>query len=213
MGMNSFAPFIKINGCFIAQNVIPPESRFAKTIRIFNYPIPVGMERDLLMIPGVAESDIRSSLLKGELLHKLLAKEIKIVCSDIDLLQFNEAHKAFLKAGGIGKGLEITSQQLDPSISIPGNVDPYKRNIDIRLLGDVDDSNTVFTIPQGIFLYDVDHKVLVYRNGVKQSFLDDFFIAESGGPGTGYDRIIMNTPPQTLPSPIDVMTADYYTAT
>lgn len=114
MSMNSFAPFLKQNTSFVVKNIITESN---KVVRIFQYPIPVGQERDLLSIPGVGESDIRASLLKGEILHKLLAREIIVVFSDIDLLQFNNAHKLFLQNSGITIGLEVTGAQgaLTPS--------------------------------------------------------------------------------------------------
>lgn len=195
--LNEFAPFLKINGCFVVQNLANPK----KTIFIFNYPIPFGGSRDLLMIPGVAEGDIRASLLKGELQHKLRAQEITVLCSDIDLLQFNTAQKAFLQAGGIVNGLQVSGDELNTT-----------HHEDIQLIGAVNDVNTMYSVPEGIFFYDTTHKVIVYVNGVKQAFLDDFIIAESGGPGTGYDLIIMTVPPSTYSTPSDYLTADYYTA-
>lgn len=108
MPLDEFAPQFPldypINGCFTVLNIINNSN---KTIRIFHYPIPVGMARDLLRIPGVAEADIRASLLKGELRNKLIAKEIRVICSDIDLLQFNDEQKQFLLAGGVVKGLSV----------------------------------------------------------------------------------------------------------
>jgi hypothetical protein len=92
-----------INGCFIVQNIITNSN---KTIKIFDYPIPTGNTRDLLRIPGVSESSIRASLLKGELRNKILAKEIRIICSDVDLIQFNENQKIFLMQAGVVDGLE-----------------------------------------------------------------------------------------------------------
>lgn len=108
--MNEFANYKKRTTCFTVKNIVQN-----KTVRIFTYPISPGETRDLLTIPGVAEADIRSSLLKGELLRKLLAKEIIVVCSDIDLLQFNDEQKAFLQESGIIEGLEVapTSSDLD----------------------------------------------------------------------------------------------------
>jgi len=196
MGMNGFAPFQKRNTSFVVKNII---SNSNKEIKIFNYPIPVGKERDLLAIPGVSESDIRASLLKGELLNKLLANEITIVFSDINLLQFNEDQKAFLKACGVDFGTTVSTSQLS-----------YIKKEDVQLVGVVDGVNNIFTIPFGTFVQDADHKIIVYKNGVKQMFLDDYFIFEGGGPGTGYTGIIMVTPPSTTPSPVDVITADYY---
>ena len=196
MTMNSFAPYPKINGCFVIKNISSPP----KTISIFNTPTGHGLERDLLSLRGIGEADIRASLLKGELRNKLLNKEITIICSDIDLLQFNSAHKSFLQAGGIVNGLQVGDSQ--------SSLLHYE---DVELLGAVDGINTVFTIPTGVIFYDgALHKILVYDNGVKQAFLDDFFIAESGGPGTGFDTVIMTVAPSIVNSIPDIITADYY---
>lgn len=196
MGMDDFAPYLKKNGCFIVRNVTPDRN---KTIKIFNYPINYNQTRDLLQIPGVGEADLRASLLKGELLHKILAKDIVVECSDIDLLQFNSTQKKFLQAAGIINGLQVGSSNLD-----------VLRKEDIELVGLVNDSNTVFTIPSDTFIQDITYKIIVYLNGVKQVYLDDYFIAESGGPGSGYDTVIFTVPPATIPQPDDVVTADYY---
>lgn len=193
--MDVFAPFLKINGCFIVINTSPQ----VKTIKIFNYPIPYGQSRDILQIPGVSEQDIRASLLKGELQHKIRAKDIIVICSDIDLLQFNSSQKTFLRGAGIVNGLQVSSNQLD-----------VFREEDIQLLGTVDNINTVFTIPSGTWIQNSTYKIIIYKNGVKQVYLDDYFIAESGGPGTGYDTVIFNVPPTTSPTPVDILTADYY---
>lgn len=114
MGMNEFAPYISKAQCFVVRNIgISPK----KTIRIFQYPIQYGDERDLLKIPGVGESDIRASLLKGELNHKIRASEIIITCSDIDLLQFNNGQKLFLQNVGIINGLEVGSGQITSELN------------------------------------------------------------------------------------------------
>src|SRR5690349_13679833 len=105
MGMNDFAPFTKKYGCFIVRNTTTERP---KTIKIFNYPINYQQTRDLLQIPGVGEADIRASLLKGELRHKILAGDIVVECSDIDLLQFNLGQKAFLQAAGVVHGLDVS---------------------------------------------------------------------------------------------------------
>lgn len=195
MGDNSFAPFSTNPVCFVVQNV----ASIKKTIMIFNYPINHGDSRDLLRIPGVAEDDIRASLLKGELNHKIRANEIVVTCSDIDLLQFNDTNKFFLEAAGISKGLQVTSDQMS-----------VIRKEDIQLIGLVNDVNTIFTIPDGSFIQDSMYKIIAYKNGVKQFFLDDYFIAESGGPGTGYNTVIFTEAPEASVLPIDVITADYY---
>lgn len=195
--MDEFAPYYKKHGCFIVRNITSDRN---KTIKIFNNPILFGTTRDILQIPGVAEADIRASLLKGELRHKILARDIVVECSDIDLLQFNDDQRQFLLDAGIINGLQVSANNIN-----------VLRKDDIVLTGLVNDSNTVFTT-SSIFLQNDIYKIIVYKNGVKQLFLDDYFIAESGGPGSGYDTVILTVPPTTIPTPVDVITADYYIA-
>jgi hypothetical protein len=194
--MDQFAPFLKRNGSFVVRNITPDRQ---KTIKIFNYPILFQQTRDLLQIPGVSEQDLRASLLKGELRHKILAQDIVVVASDIDLLQFNDDQKQFLRDAGIINGLQVGVPQIN-----------FLRKEDIQLIGVVNNSNTVYTIPTDKFIQDATFKIIVYKNGVKQVFLDDYFIAESGGPGTGYDTVIFTIAPTTIPAPDDILTADYY---
>lgn len=194
MGYDQFAYGRKRNGKFIVKNIASNK----KTIKIFLYPIPYGKSRDLLAIPGVSESDIRASLLKGELLNKCLVEDIFITDSDIGLLQFNDEHKQFLSRHGITYGVEIG----------PNNF-MFKRHIDVKLIGSVDNSNTIYFVPSAYFQNTEDNPIVVYKNGVKQAYLDDFTIAESGGAGTGFDTIIMTVPPLSVSSPPDILTADY----
>lgn len=114
MPSNDFAPYLKINGCFIVKNISSNEK---KTIKIFHYPINWGNTRDILQIPGVSESDIRASLLKGELNHKIRSEDIEVICSDIDLLQFNINQKIFLQNAGVVDGLEVESSGSSNGIS------------------------------------------------------------------------------------------------
>ena len=89
------------NTTFVVRNLVN------KRIRIFNYPIEPGQTRDLLTIPEISESDIRHSLLKGEVGHKIKVHEIEVVNSDIDLLQFNYEQLIFLQNAGITDGLQV----------------------------------------------------------------------------------------------------------
>lgn len=105
--MNSFAPGnvngVATNSSFIVKNIANP----AKVIRIFNYPINSLGSRDLMLIPGVSDSNIRASLLKGECNNKLQSQEIVVLYSDLNLIQFNSAQKTFLQNAGITIGLDI----------------------------------------------------------------------------------------------------------
>lgn len=91
--LNEFAPKNRSNCSFVIKNV----SANKKTIKIFNCPIPYGTSKNLLSIPGVAENEISSSLLKGDLFLKISAREIIIVQSDIELLQFNDVQRNLLQ--------------------------------------------------------------------------------------------------------------------
>jgi hypothetical protein len=104
--MDIFAPFVSNPLTFTVQNIT--SGNRAKTIRLFQYPINSLGIRDLLKIPGVAESDIRASLLKGELRNRIINNEIVVVASDIDLLQFNDINLAFLTAAGITNGTTVS---------------------------------------------------------------------------------------------------------
>jgi hypothetical protein len=107
---SNFAYSLKYNTHFIVRNTCTDRR---KTISIFNYPINFGETRDLLQIPGVEESNIRASLLKGVLRHKFLNGDIQLVSSNIDLLQFSDKQRAWLYAHGFTEGVAIGYDELD----------------------------------------------------------------------------------------------------
>jgi hypothetical protein len=107
---SNFAYSLKYNTHFIVRNTCTDRK---KTISIFNYPINFGDTRDLLQIPGVDESNIRASLLKGVLRHKFLNGDIQLVSSNIDLLQFSDKQRAWLYAHGFTEGVAIGYDELD----------------------------------------------------------------------------------------------------
>ncbi|MFZ4399413.1 MAG: hypothetical protein ACOYO1_05205 [Bacteroidales bacterium] len=85
---------------FIVKNV----SSSKKSVRLFNCSIRHGRSKDLLSINIVSESDIRHSLLKGELAVKIRSGDIIITNSNIDLLQFSDSQKKFLQDAGVTTG-------------------------------------------------------------------------------------------------------------
>jgi hypothetical protein len=187
MSSDEFAPYFKKYGCFIALNISHlnqdhgPERK--KVVRVFHYPINPGQTRDILAIPGVGEADIRASLLKGELRHKILAQDIIITCSDIDLLQFNPDQKIFLQQAGIVNGLEI--------VVTPGNLN-YAWREKIPLIGLRNGINRIFFTPDkfinGAYFGNIFH-ITIEHNGKELYEGIDYTIAESGGAGTGYDTL------------------------
>jgi len=109
MGMNVFAPNQPQCGQFVVRNVSPQR----KTIFIFNYPINLNETRDLLKIPGIFEAEIKSSLMKGTLRRKFLNKDIELVISNIDLLQFTDCGIQYLEGYGFTTGVRVGFDQLD----------------------------------------------------------------------------------------------------
>jgi hypothetical protein len=196
MGNDSFAPYSTNPNCFVVQNITTAPQ---KTLFVFQYPINWSCSRDLMAIPGVGPDDIRASLLKGELRNKILAGEIVITCSDIDLLQFNTAELTFLQGAGVVNGLQVGYPQIN-----------VIEQVDIQLVGAVDGVNTVYTIPSGVWIQSYPYKIIVYLNGVKQVLGDDYTISESTT--AGYDTVTMTVPPESSIPPIDIITADYWIA-
>jgi hypothetical protein len=172
-----------------------------KRIKIFTLPIINGGVRDLMNIPEVSEADIRHSLLKGELNIKIRCKEIIITESNIDLLQFDPCHKAFLMEAGINDGLEVIGGGL---ASIP-----FLFKQSQELIGIKDGVNAIFYTPdkfiEGIFGNNEFH-ILIRHNGRVLAEGIDYIVAESGGVGTGFDTIIFKC---TLPDSESELIADY----
>ncbi|MGE3319988.1 MAG: hypothetical protein AB7I18_11905 [Candidatus Berkiella sp.] len=194
-GMDEFAPFQKRCASFVVRNITSDRQ---KTIKIFHYPIPYQQTRDLLAIPGVAENDIRASLLKGEIQHKFLAGDIELVHSDIDLLQFNVCEKEWLASLGFNVGLEIDCEQIsDEALAcidgyVSGGSVNYRFREEIPLIGLKNNSNRIFYTPDkfinGSYFGNTFH-IEIKHDGKALYENIDYTIGESGGPGTGYDTI------------------------
>lgn len=217
---SEFAYSLKYNTHFIVKNItgtsssqlhlagynpsIPPPYQSGqfylspqKTVKIFNYPILAGQTRDLLQIPGVQESDIRASLLKGEIRHKFLCGDIELVSSNIDLLQFGDKERAFLIQFGFMEGVsigvdELAQDTVDFIISQGGAGSGYYWREKIPLIGMKNGVNRTFYTPDkflnGSYLGNTFH-LTVEHNGNELYENIDYTIAESSGPGTGYDTI------------------------
>lgn len=217
---SEFAYSLKYNTHFIVRNItgtpasmlhlagenpnIPPPYQSGlfyvspqKTINIFHYPINAGGERDLLQIPGVQESDIRASLLKGELRHKFLCGDIELVSSNIDLLQFSDKQRDWLLGFGFTEGVQIGWDELDGYVQ--GQIEaggsggvPYLWREKIPLIGMRNGTNRTFYTPDKFIngsYFGNSFQITVLHNGGNKYENIDYTIGESGGPGTGYDTI------------------------
>lgn len=79
-----------------------------------------------------------------------------------------------------------------------------------NLVGPKNGVNVIFTTP-GLekFAHNLPFlDISVYYNGVRMSLLMDYLVAESAGPGTGFDTVIMMIPPLGN----DMLFADYVLA-
>lgn len=92
--MNNFADGISLTN-FTIKNVS------SKRINIFGRVITPGSSVNILNMPGIYEADIKTSLSKGVLYRKLIANEIIIVSTDLDLSTLNPSLYAILSAKGI----------------------------------------------------------------------------------------------------------------
>lgn len=132
---SNFAYSLKYNTHFIVRNIsgAAESSPDKKTLFIFNYPINHGDTRDLLQIPGIQEDHIRASLLKGVLRHKFLCRDIELVSSNIDLLQFSDKQRAWLKSYGFTEGVEIGFDELDGYVQSiiggGGSIEPQHKTL------------------------------------------------------------------------------------
>lgn len=176
---------------FIVKNV----SLQKKTIRIFINQIAYGQLKDLMQIPGVFESDIRNSLLKGELRQRLINKDIIIINSDVNLVQFNDEHLSFLHNNNIKNGTIITYKN--------ENVIHYENQ---TLIGIKNSINTTFKIANSTFIQNNIYNITVLFNGIRQVLTDDYIVAEGNGVGTGYDTIVLFIAPEFD----DIIIANYY---
>lgn len=181
---------------FVVKNIASENKR----IKIFNVPIANGLERDLLAIPWVSEADIRHSLLKGELLIKLKSQEAIVTASNIDLVQFDECQKEFLRSVGITEGLDGGGgiSQI-PFIFKQGE----------RLTGIQDGINRIFYTSEkfinGTFGNN-EFKIMIKHNGRVLNEGIDYVVAESGGTNSGFDMIIFKA---TVPEAYSVVVVDY----
>lgn len=182
---------------FIVKNIAPSNRK----VKILGFSLDNGDTKNLLSLRYISEADVRRSLLNGELYRKITNNLIFIVQSDLDLSQFSLDQRIFLQQAGI-----IQSEQTIPSIRKKKNTLLHVE--EDTLTGTQDDSNTIFTISSGKFLFNDDYKILVYRNGIRQKFGTNFLVAESGGLGTGYDTVIFIEPPLAT----DELVVDYYSA-
>jgi hypothetical protein len=65
-------------------------------------------------------------------------------------------------------------------------------------VGPKDGVNITFTVPVGDkFTHNLPFlSIHIYCNGVRLTLIEDYVISESGGPGTGYDTVLLEIPPE-----------------
>lgn len=185
------------NGKFIVQNITPDRK---KTIHLFGYPIPYLGKRDLLAIPGVDESIIKASLLKGVIKNRILARDILVIMSDVNLVQYNKEQAEFLKQAGITIGVDNTGE---------ANIYKYKANV--PLIKDNGKYRHYHVQDKEKFINNTglnfQNKIQVYHNGRLLSEAEDYTLKESEGSGTGYDEIYIYS---FEPSESSTLVASYF---
>lgn len=197
---------------FIVKNITHLKGE-PKVIKIFNYPINperpekniIAGERDLLEIPGISVDDIEISLMSGTLKHKILSKDIYITKSNIELIQFDENFKNFLKNSGITVGVEVTAGD---GYVIPISQLSYIWRKSQKLIGVKDGINRLFytsepflngLIPSGDMLY-----IEIFHNGKRLIENINYTIGKTSILLEGYDLITFISPIPIESSEIEV---------
>lgn len=91
------------------------------------------------------------------------------------------------------------------AVSRPRAVPRSKFRTAQLLVGTLDGVNTIFTTTE-VFVHDPPRlSIAVYFNGQRLLLTDDYTLAESGGPGSGYDTVTTLTVPRSG----DKIWADY----
>ena len=103
MSYNFSKRFPTVN--FTVRNVSPQKKR----INIFGLSIPYNQSANLMSLLEISEAEIKASLTKGELGAKIRANDIIIESSSINLLEFDEDFRNFIK-----------SANENPSDPVPG---------------------------------------------------------------------------------------------
>ena len=182
-------------GSFVVKNITSPP----KTICVFNTNIKFGQSKNLLDIPGIGEEDVRISLLKGQVLNKILSGDIQIVKSDVNALSFNQNQSNFLANSNLTTGIKINNTIL-----------PYIERRDLTMLGAIDGYNTRFVCPSYYyFTINSSYVLIVYWNGIRQIMNVDFFIdvtSQSPNSHNAYSAIFM----AIAPSPGDIIIIDCF---
>ncbi len=87
----------------------------------------------------------------------------------------------------------------------------FRLRWDVELVGQKNGSNTIFKLPMfAKFVHDGEMKIRVHMNGQRlhEGASNDFTVLESGGPGSGFDTVILAVAPNSW----EQITADYMVA-
>jgi len=87
----------------------------------------------------------------------------------------------------------------------------FRLRWDVELVGQKNGVNTIFKLPSfAKFINDNGMKIRVHTNGQRlhEGALDDFTVLESGGPGAGFDTVVLAVAPNSW----ERITADYMIA-
>lgn len=127
--MNQFA---NRNNKTLLKFVIANVNYTKKNIAIFGHSIRYGATLDLMKVRGISEDDIKDSLIKGDLRHKIDNKDIKVMISNIHLITFDPNFKAFLNANNMVVGTAVSGNL----VITTGNAGIYNCDVSVNI-GDV----------------------------------------------------------------------------
>ncbi len=207
--MSEYTDFLGKQGFhfFVVQNITAK-----KCIKVFNAPIEPGDVRDLMALPDVTGVSIYENLIGGDLLRKILAKEIKIIASNINLLEFSDSGRQFLIDAGITEGVLIGMDELDAEVQAKLNAAAGQITTLHEAIipsGTKDGVNRTFMTPgkflNGPYLSN-DFAISIYHNGRKLVPAVDYIVLESV-PSAGFDTFVLLT---FAPVASSILICSYY---
>ena len=89
-----------------------------------------------MSLPEITESYIKSSLVKGELINKIRAKDILIISSSINLLEFDEEQRELINSAYVGLPQELAGTNPNTQCGpLTGGGDLYGDYPDVAVVG------------------------------------------------------------------------------
>lgn len=100
--MTDYSDGLPIGVSFIVKNITSPPGRI---IKVFNTQVYPGQTLDVMRVLGIGETEVRDSLLKGDLGKKIKNRQLMVVSSTLVLPESDAAYISFLNSSGLNANI------------------------------------------------------------------------------------------------------------